>query len=66
MDENDLLEEIKFLYRQHKKNCERAAVQASNDDFFTTFGQNPDSVAVIMKHFGGNNSPVACVIQSIL
>jgi len=55
MDGNDWLEEIKLLYRQYKKNCERAAAQVSDDDFFTTFGQNPNSIAVLMKHVGGNN-----------
>ncbi len=55
MNGNDWLEEIKSLYRQYKKNCERAAAQVSDDDFFTTFGQSPNSVAVIMKHVGGNN-----------
>ena len=42
MDGNDWLEEIKLLYRQYKKNCERAAAQVSDHDFFTTFGQNPN------------------------
>ena len=55
MDDNSGLEEINSLYRQYKKKCERAAAQVSDDDFFTTFGQNPNSIAVIMKHIGGNN-----------
>ncbi|MCH7754479.1 DUF1572 family protein [candidate division KSB1 bacterium] len=36
-----------MLYRQYKKNCERAAAQVSDDDFFSSFGQSPHSIAVL-------------------
>ncbi len=52
---NDWLEEIKLLYRQYKKNCERAAAQVSDDDFFTSFGPSPHNIAVLMKHVGRNH-----------
>ncbi len=55
MDGNDWLEEIKSLYRQYKKNCERAAAQVSDDDFVTSFGQSPHSIAVLMKHVECNH-----------
>lgn len=48
MDGNSWLEEINSLYRQYKKNCERAAAQVSDDDFFSSFGQSPHSIAVLM------------------
>jgi len=54
MDAKAWLVEIKSLYRQYKKNCERAAAQVSDDDFFNSFGQSPHSIAVLMKHIGGN------------
>lgn len=55
MDAKAWLEEINVLYRQYKKNCERAAAQVSDDDFFNLFGQSPNSIAVLMKHIGHNH-----------
>ena len=49
------LREIIVLYRRHKEHCERAAVQVPNESFFDTFGRSPHSVAVLMKHVGGNH-----------
>ena len=54
MDERTWLEEVQFLYRQHKTKCERAAAQVDDSDFFSSFGHSPNSVAVLMKHLGGN------------
>ncbi len=48
------LEEIKDQYRQQKKMCERAAAQVSDEDFFVVLGRNPLSIAILMKHLGGN------------
>ena len=55
MDAKAWLEEIKSLYRKNKKNSERAAAQVSDDVFFTSFGKNSNSIAVLMKHVGGNH-----------
>ena len=55
MDAKVWLEEMNSLYRQYKKNCERAAIQVSDDDFFNAFGQSPNSIAVLMKHVGRNH-----------
>ena len=54
MDGNGWLEEINSLYRQYKKNCDGAAAQVSDDDFFTSFGPSPHSIAVLMRHVGCN------------
>lgn len=55
MDAKAWLEEMTSLYRRYKTNSERAAAQVSDDDFFTTFGENPNSIAVLMKHVGRNH-----------
>ncbi len=55
MDGRTWLEEVKTLYRQYKDQCERAAAQVDDDDFFVSFGQSPHSIAVLMKHLGGNH-----------
>lgn len=55
MDGRTWLEEVLALYRQYKKKCERAATQVSDDQFFASFGRSPHSIAVLMKHLGGNH-----------
>ncbi len=55
MDGKDWLEEINSLYRHYKKKYERATAQVSDDDFFSSFGQSPRSIAVLMKHLGRNH-----------
>ncbi|NIO00769.1 MAG: DUF1572 domain-containing protein [Candidatus Latescibacteria bacterium] len=49
------LDEMQSLYRDYKDKCERAAAQVSDDDFFVSFGRSPHSIAVLMKHIGGNH-----------
>lgn len=49
------LEEVRALYRSHKDKCERAAEQVSDDDFMAPFGRTPVSIAILMKHLGGNH-----------
>ena len=48
------LDEIKDQYRKHKKMCERAAAQVGDGDFFGSYGNNPQSIAILIKHLGGN------------
>ena len=55
MNGSTWLEEIQSHYRDHKDQSERAAAQVSDDDFFAKFGGNPVSIAVLMKHIGGNH-----------
>jgi len=62
MDGNSWLEEINSLYRQYKKNCERAAAQVSDDDFFSSFGQSPHSIAVLMRRRCSQMTPWAWVV----
>ena len=55
MDDRVWLEEIQSLFRQYKCMCERAVAQISEGDFFEPVGRGPHSVAVLMKHIGGNH-----------
>lgn len=55
MEGRTWLEDVKTLYRQYKGYCERAAAQVSDEDFFTPLAGSPNSIAVLMKHLGGNH-----------
>lgn len=55
MNERAWLDEVIAQYRQYKKRCERAAAQVSEDDLFNALEGNPVSIAVLMKHVGGNH-----------
>ncbi len=55
MDGEAWLEEIRSLYRRYKERCERAAAQVSEEQLFATCGRSPHSIAVLMKHLGGNH-----------
>ena len=55
MDGRNWLDEVTALYREYKSQCERAAAQVSDDDLFKPLGRNPNSIAVLMKHLGGNH-----------
>ena len=55
MNERAWLDEVIDQYRSHKKRCERAAVQVSDGDFFEALAGNPLSIAILMKHLGGNH-----------
>jgi uncharacterized damage-inducible protein DinB len=54
MDGRVWLQEILSVYRQYKDDCERAAAQVPDGDFFVPLGQSGNSIAVVMKHLGGN------------
>ena len=49
------LEEIRGLFDRHKAMCERAAAQVSDEGFWTVLGEGENSIAVLMKHLGGNH-----------
>ena len=55
MDGAAWLKEMRSQYRKHKDQCERAANQVSDEDFFLPLGRSPHSLAVLMKHIGGNH-----------
>jgi uncharacterized damage-inducible protein DinB len=55
MDGRAWLEEVQALYRRYKDYCERTAAQVSDEDFFAVLGRSPNSIAVLMKHLGGNH-----------
>jgi uncharacterized damage-inducible protein DinB len=55
MDEQKWLDDVRTTYRRYKMYCERAAEQVSDKDFFSSLGGNPQSIATLMKHLGGNH-----------
>jgi hypothetical protein len=55
MNERAWLDEVIHQYRSHKKRCERAAAQVSDEDLFESLEGNPVSIAILMKHLGGNH-----------
>ena len=55
MDADAWLDEIRTLYRRQKKQCERAAAQVTDAQLFEPCGDNPQSIAILMKHLGGNH-----------
>ena len=55
MNERAWLDEVIDQYRSHKERCERAAAQVSDEDLFKALEGNPVSIAVLMKHLGGNH-----------
>ena len=50
-----LLEQIINHYNRYKNYCEKAAAQVNDNDFFKPLDGNPMSIALLMKHIGGNN-----------
>jgi hypothetical protein len=54
MDGRAWLDEIVAQYRDHRSLCERAAEQVPDRAFFSTLGRDANSVAILMKHVGGN------------
>ncbi|UCC45327.1 MAG: DUF1572 family protein [Candidatus Zixiibacteriota bacterium] len=52
MDGQAWLDEVTDQYRGHKDQCERAAAQVSDDSILAVIG--PHSIAILMKHIGGN------------
>ena len=55
MDAETWLADVTALYREYKAMCERAAAQVPDDGFFEPVGRSPHSIAVLMKHLGGNH-----------
>lgn len=55
MDGREWLDEVEARFRQYKGYCERAAAQVSEEDFFTQLAGSPNSIAILMKHLGGNH-----------
>jgi len=49
------LEEVRALFGRYKEMCEKAAAQVSDEDFFAVLGAGENSIAVLMKHLGGNH-----------
>jgi hypothetical protein len=49
-----LIADIAFVYQQQRRLAENAADQLSDAEFFQTLDADGNSVAVIMKHVGGN------------
>lgn len=49
------LEDVVSRYRRAQDNAERAAAQVDDSAFFATLGAQPNSIAVLMKHLGGNH-----------
>jgi uncharacterized damage-inducible protein DinB len=49
------LEEIRGLFREYKERCDGAAAQVSDSDFFGRIGDDPHSIAILMKHLGENH-----------
>jgi hypothetical protein len=48
------LEDVRRLYREHKATCERAVAQVSDEGLFATPLRGENSIAVVLKHVGGN------------
>lgn len=54
MDHADWLHNIRSCYERHKRKCERAAAQVSDEDFFRELAPGEASIGVLMRHLGGN------------
>jgi len=51
---NAYLEDIIFTFRKHKDLAEKAFHQVSDETFFHKPGEYSNSIAIIVKHVGGN------------
>ena len=49
-----VLEDVVFTFRKQRELAERALAQVEDADFFRTIDAESNSVAVIVKHIGGN------------
>jgi hypothetical protein len=49
-----VLEDIALTFQKMKELAERALAQIDDDDFFRTLDAESNSIAVIVKHVGGN------------
>jgi hypothetical protein len=48
------LEDIRFSFRKQKENAEKAFRQVNDEAFFKKPGEFSNSIAIIIKHVGGN------------
>ena len=48
------LEEARREFRSVKRLAEKAMAQVSDEDFFTTLDADSNSIAILVKHIGGN------------
>ena len=53
-DTGQVIKDIGFVYQQQRRLAENAAGQLSDEEFFRALDAESNSVAVIMKHVGGN------------
>ena len=53
-DTGQIIKDIGFVYQQQRRLAENAAGQLSDEEFFRALDAESNSVAVIMKHVGGN------------
>ena len=49
-----VLEDIAFTFRKQQELADRALVQIDDADFFRTLDAESNSVAILVKHIGGN------------
>lgn len=49
-----IIESIKSEYQRYKSGAEMAIVQVKDDDLHKVFGEDGNSIAVIMNHISGN------------
>ena len=49
-----VLDDVALTVRRQRELAERALAQVSDDDFFRTIDAESNSIAVIVKHIGGN------------
>jgi uncharacterized damage-inducible protein DinB len=51
---NAYLEDIVFSFRKQKELAEKAFRQIGDEEFFKKLGEHSNSIAIIVKHVGGN------------
>jgi len=49
-----VLEDTLITFRRQKELAERALAQVTDDDFFRTIDAESNSIAILVKHIGGN------------
>ena len=49
-----LLDDVALTFTRQRELAERALAQVSDDDFFRTIDAESNSIAVLVKHIGGN------------
>ena len=49
-----VLDDVALTFRRQRELTERALEQVSNDDFFRAIDAESNSIAVLVKHIGGN------------